>query len=687
MPTPAKDTPTSFSASFLASVLEATEDGLLVVDNDGRILHYNQRFAEIWDLPDEILASGSDEEAIAHAKEQLVDPDQFVSEIESIYQQEEAERYDRLDFEDGRVIERYTRPVKQDDETVARVWSFRDVTEQVQTVADLEASEQRYRALLEENVAGVFHATAEGEWIDCNEALASMFGYDSPEALMAYPVEDLYPSPEEREDFLQTLQEEGALYNYELELQRKDGTPIQVLENSRLLEDPETGRTEIIGTLIDVTERRQLRDELEEMALHDELTGVANRRLLRERANQALTLADRRGTQGGLIYLDLVSFKMINDSLGHSAGDEVLVQVAKQLQSQARESDTVARVGGDEFVVLLPEVEGQEGLQAAADRLGTIFDTPFVAADRTVHLDSRMGGALYPDHAGDFDNLLTTADRALTRTRKLETQFVIHESDVASPDGDELATAEGLRSALRDGELVVFYQPIVRPDSGRVVGLESLLRWPRDDGRVLTAGQFLPVAERIGLTPKIDRWMLKQVARQLAEWRDREAPEWVGVNISARTFQEPDLAEHIPEVFAEAGAECSRLVIEITERAALRNPERAAETIEALQSHGIRIAIDDFGTGYSALAHLKRYAADVLKVDMIFTREFGREGSSADLGRAIVELGHASDAEVVAEGIERSEQREWLASSDYDYAQGYYFGRPSPPDELDWSRS
>ncbi len=673
------------SASFLTSVFEATEDGLLVVDDEGRIRHYNRRFAEIWDLPEEVLADRSDRKALEHAKERLADPDpdRFVAGVEEIYESEGAELRDRLEFEDGRVIERYTRPVTKAGETIGRVWSFRDVTERAETMARLEASEQRYRALLEQNVAGVFYSTVDGEWVDCNEAFASIFGYDSPEELMDGPVEALYPSPGDREALLEELRREGAVYNHELRLERKDGEPVHVLENSRLLEDPETGRREIIGTVIDITERKHLRDRLEEMALHDELTGLPNRRLLRERADQAMTLADRRGAKVGLLYIDLVSFKMVNDSLGHTAGDRVLAAVAKQLASRARDSDTPARVGGDEFVVLLPEVDGEDDLRAAAERFSEIFETPFPTPERAVHLDGRMGGALYPDHAGDFDRLLSNADRALTRGRSEDQAVTLaHEGGDAAAAEDELATAEALRGALDRDELEVHYQPIVRPADGETIGVQALVRWRRGE-ELLTAGQFLATAERIGVIRDIDHWVLERVAEQLAAWRERGSLEWVGVNLSARTFNEPGLPARIRDLLEEAGVEGSRLVVEITERAALRDPDRTRETIEQLRGAGVRIAIDDFGTGYSAVAHLKRYAADLLKVDMVFTDEFGREDGDVELGEAILELGHASGVEVVAEGIERSEQSRWIADSDFDYAQGFHYARPVPPSEIE----
>jgi diguanylate cyclase (GGDEF)-like protein/PAS domain S-box-containing protein len=672
------------SASFLTSVFEATDDGLLVVDDDGRIRHYNRRFAEIWGLPEEVLEDRSDRKALEYAKDRLADPEpeRFVDGVEEIYEREDVERRDHLEFEDGRVIERYTRPVEQDGETIGRVWSFRDVTERAETMARLEASEQRYRALLEQNVAGVFRSTVDGEWVDCNEAFASIFGYDSPEALMDTPVEELYPSPGAREALLEELRREEAVYNHELRLERKDGEPVHVLENSRLLGNHGTGRPEIIGTVIDITQRKRLRDRLEEMALHDELTGLPNRRLLRERADQALTLADRRGGKVGLLYIDLVSFKMVNDSLGHTAGDRVLAAVAKQLDSRARQSDTPARVGGDEFVVLLPEVEDEEDLRAAARRFAEIFETPFPTPERAVHLDGRMGGALYPDHAGDFDRLLSNADRALTRGRREDEDVTLAHEAGDAEDEDELALAEALRGALDRDELEVHYQPIVRPGDSEAIGVQALVRWRRGE-ELLTAGQFLATAERIGVVRDIDRWVLERVAAQIAAWEARGPFEWVGVNLSARTFNEPGLPDRIRGLLEERGVDGSRLVVEITERAALRDPDRTRETIEQLRDAGVRIAIDDFGTGYSAVAHLKRYAADMLKVDMVFTDEFGREGGNVELGEAILELGHASGVEVVAEGIERPEQSRWVADSDFDYAQGFHYARPGPPSEIE----
>lgn len=670
------------SVPYLSAVFEATADGLLVVDEDGRIVFYNQRFVDIWDIPEEVLEERSDEKALSYAKDRLAEPERFVAGVEAIYEREDAEGSDHLDFADGRTIERYTRPVRREGETIGRVWSFRDVTEHARTVARLEASERRYRTLLEDNVAGVFRTSVDGEILDCNEAFAEILGYGSAAELMDREAPELYASPEERAAFLEELMERGAVENYELTVQAADGQEVELLENSRLIGDPEAEDAEIIGTVIDVTERKRLQERLEAMALHDELTGLPNRRLLAERADQALRLADRTGEQVGLLYLDLVSFKMVNDSLGHTAGDRVLVEAGKRIRSGLRESDTAARVGGDEFVVLLPEVEGREGLEAAADRLAGLFERPFATDPRPVHQEIRLGGALYPDHAGSFDDLLTRADRALTRARTESRAFAFYASD-ADTAQDRLATVQGLRRALEEDRLRLYYQPVVRLADGEVAGVESLLRWPREDGRVLTAGQLLPLAERRGLIRQLDGWMLRRASRQLAEWDDRIVPGWMGINLSGRIFQEPGLAEEVQHIFEETGADPSRVVVEITEQAALRDPERTRRNLAALREAGIRVAIDDFGTGHSAIAHLKQYPADLLKIDMIFVRGVEPGDPDSELTEALVRLGQTTGAEVVAEGIETAEQRDWIAATSCEYGQGFHLGRPVPAEELE----
>jgi diguanylate cyclase (GGDEF)-like protein/PAS domain S-box-containing protein len=400
---------------LLASTLDAAADGLLSLDRDRNILFFNRRFAEIWRLPDRLAGSGREEEILEHTRSRVSDPEQFLRIGERLEEEPEREHRDLLRLEDGRVIQRKVRPRRVHGRLAGWVATYRDITEERRAKRALEASEERYRLLFEHNVAGVFKISMDGSILEVNNAFAEMFGCEDPAELEGTPAEELYARPRERRRFQRRLEGSGAVRNYELEGIRRDGTSIWLLENSLLLTDPGSGREVVVGTVIDISRRKRLERELERMAYHDSLTGLPNRRLLREHAVQVLALAERGGHRVGLVYVDLVHFKEVNDTLGHDAGDEVLREVGRRLERHLRDSDMAARVGGDEFAVLLPEVGGVEGALSAARRLRRIFRSAVELDGGERQLDARLGVALYPDHASGFDDLLTAADRAMYR--------------------------------------------------------------------------------------------------------------------------------------------------------------------------------------------------------------------------------------------------------------------------------
>ena len=405
------------SSPFLASTLDAAADGLLALDLEGNLVFFNERFADIWDLPDRLRRDADQQEVLEHAWRRLRDPEAHRSFTRELRHRPEGEHRDVLELADGQVVQRHVRPRRVDGRMAGWVATYRDVTGEVEAKGALEASEERYRLLFEHNVAGVFKISLDGRILEVNRAFAEMFGYGDPGALEDAPAEDLYADPAERSRFQSLLRREGSVRNFELECVRSDGSSIWLLENSVLMDDPGTGDEVVVGTVIDISRRKKLERELERMAYHDSLTGLPNRRLLREHAGQALAMADRGGHKLGLVYLDLARFKEVNDTLGHDAGDEVLRVVAHRLDTHLREADMAARVGGDEFAVMLSEVSGGEGAMAAASRLRRIFREPIAVKGHGRRLDARLGVALYPDHATDFDALLTAADHAMYRVR------------------------------------------------------------------------------------------------------------------------------------------------------------------------------------------------------------------------------------------------------------------------------
>lgn len=415
-----RETSPSPRVALLGSTLEGAAVGLAATDLDGEIVLCSERFREIWGLP-----VGSDApdggETWQRMSRRLADPGAFRRATRSALREPDREHRHRAELVDGRVIERRLRARRIDGRVVGLVSTVRDVT----GAADAAGSVRRDRLLFEHNVAGVFRISLAGRILEVNRAFTDMFGYDDPADLEGADAERLYADPRERRRFRNRLRESGSVHNYELQGERRDGTTIWLLENSLLVERGDDGEETVVGTVIDITRRKRLEQELERMAYHDSLTGLPNRRLLREQARRVVALADRGDHRVGLVYLDMARFKQVNDTLGHDAGDEVLREVARRLDTHLRDSDMASRVGGDEFAVLLSEVADAHGAMAAACRLRRIFREPFRVKGERHQLDARLGVALYPDHAAGFDALLTAADHAMYQVRSGDREGVV----------------------------------------------------------------------------------------------------------------------------------------------------------------------------------------------------------------------------------------------------------------------
>jgi len=442
----------------------------------------------------------------------------------------------------------------------------------------------------------------------------------------------------------------------------------------------------------DITEQKRVERELEDLAYYDALTGLANVRLLRERSRQILALARRHGMTAALLHVDLVRLQQVNQQYGRTVGDEVLRTVAERLRSGLRESDTLARIGGDEFIVLLSEVADTDAVARVVRRLHESVTRPFRIGDRTITIGARIGVALYPQDAGTADELMQCAELALRRAEQSAASYEFFERDLTITSNDKLSLEDDLHWAWEHDQFVLHYQPILGSDGtvvgaealarGEVVGVEALARWPHLERGMIGPAQFIPLAERTGRILSLDRWAIATAARQAATWSRNGYEGWISVNLSARTLHDPDLPEYVGRVMRAHELGRGRLVMEITESTAMRDPALTARVLEALRDIGVLIAVDDFGVGHSSLAYLKLFPVDLLKLDASFVRDIGSSGREEQLVEIMISLAHRIGARVVAEGVEEESQREWLQRAGCDYIQGYLVGRPAPPENL-----
>jgi diguanylate cyclase (GGDEF)-like protein/PAS domain S-box-containing protein len=560
-----------------------------------------------------------------------------------------------------------------------------EITERKRAEQALRSSEARYRLLFERNLAGVYRATLGGRILECNDAFARVLGYSSREEVRSQSAGDLYIRPEDRERSLADLREKGALTNFELQMRRKDGTTVWVLENQTLLRGQKSGEEDLVqGTLIDITDRKLAAERVEFHAYHDPLTGLPNRIHLRKRMHPALASARRSGRGLAVMFLDLDHFKVVNDTLGHAVGDRLLQEVAGRLKECVREDDMVARVGGDEFILLLPSVRHAEGAARIARKLLDRIEDVFDADGHELSVTTSVGIALFPQHGDDEETLLRNADAAMYRAKELgRNGYQFCDSATGRLAFDRMALQERLGHALDRGEISLAYQPQVEIRSGRIVGVEALLRWHDPQKGAIPPAEFVPLAEDTGLIVRLGEWTLEQACRQARAWQAQGLPALrVAVNVSVRQLWQPDLKKSIRRILEETSLDPRNLDLEITETTAMQNFDLTAPILRDLAAMGVAITIDDFGTGYSSLSYLKLLPVQRLKIDRSLVAGIDRDRRDLAIVKAVVRLAHSLGLTVVAEGVETEEQKNTLARLRCDEMQGWIFSDAVPEEHF-----
>ncbi|THF63413.1 EAL domain-containing protein [Pseudothauera rhizosphaerae] len=439
-----------------------------------------------------------------------------------------------------------------------------------------------------------------------------------------------------------------------------------------------------IGIFSDITERKAAEARIHHLAHHDPLTNLPNRILLQDRLEQAILQSRRNRRHAAVLFIDLDRFKLINDTLGHEVGDGLLIQVANRCLGEVRETDTVARQGGDEFVIVLPVLDHPQDAATVARKLVSELGKPYRLGPHELTVTASIGIAVYPDDGRNASVLLRNADAAMYGAKSDgRNGFQFYSTDLNTASLGELLLENQLRGALDRRELLLYYQPKVSAASGRVTGAEALLRWQHPELGLLSPGRFVPAAEEAGLIVPIGEWVLRTACRQLREWLDGGLePVCVAVNLSAQQFAHQDIVGLVQKVLEETGLPPALLELELTETMLMRDVEHTTEVLGKLRALGVRLAIDDFGTGYSSLAYLKRFDVHVLKIDRSFVNDIRSDGADGTIAAAVIALAHSLGQEVVAEGVETECQRDFLARHRCDLFQGYLFGRPMTAEDF-----
>ncbi len=559
---------------------------------------------------------------------------------------------------------------------------IQDITQRHLHEKALSEAEHRYRSIFENANEGIFQTTADGHYLEVNPALAAIYGYQSPTELIKALdniAAQLYVDPDRRQEFIDLFERNQTVVNFESQVFRKDRTIIWISENAHVVHDADGKVLYYEGTVEDITARKNYEQRIAHQATHDVLTGLPNRALLAERIELAIVDAARTRACFAVVFIDLDHFKSVNDTMGHAAGDVLIKKVAKRLLGCLRDVDTVARIGGDEFVLLLPNVQHDCGaVSHIMERVLTAVRKPCALGGREFTLGCSVGISLHPADGMDADTLLKHADIAMYQAKeggRNNYQFFTEEFNRVVMENHELE--HRLRHALGSESFEMYYQPIVEAATGVVVKAEALIRWNTPEHGFISPARFIPIAENIGLIEPLGVWVLETVCRQLAAWAAAGLPPLpVSINISPRQFNQPDLARNIDAALKRHGLKPELLEIEITENCLWRDKNRFLQTLADMKGFGLHVAIDDFGSGYSNMDCLKTMYFSSLKIDRSFIATVEQETNHRAIYRALISMAHNLNLVVVAEGVETQQQVDFLCSIGCDLIQGYHFSVP-----------
>lgn len=526
---------------------------------------------------------------------------------------------------------------------------------------------------------------ADNNIIIVNPAFTGVTGYSPDEVIGKNP--RMFASGLMDADFYrnmwQTINTEGK-WQGEMVDRRKDGEIYAEWLSISALRNDSGQLTHYVALMTDISERKAAEERMVYLAQHDILTGLPNRLLFQDRLQQAITYAERQQTSVAVLFLDLDRFKNVNDTLGHHIGDLLLQEVARRVRLCVRGSDTISRQGGDEFVILLPNLDDLGDVVLVIDKLIESIANPYYLNSHVMHVTTSIGVSVYPQDGNESESLIRNADTAMYQAKDAgRNGFRFFTQEMNRIIAKRVGLENRLRNALLKGELLLHYQPKLDLRSGEIIAVEALVRWQHPEEGLISPADFIPVAEETGMIVPLGKWVLNEACRQNQEWRDKGLREIaMAVNLSPVQFQERELVDTVTAALARSGMPASALELEITESAMMRDPEQAIIILGQISALGIKVSIDDFGTGYSSLSHLKKFPIDELKVDQSFVRDLSIDKDDAAIVSAVIGMAKSLGLSVIAEGVETIEQLRFLEKLDCDKMQGYYFSKPLPADEF-----
>ncbi|MES2947263.1 MAG: EAL domain-containing protein [Pseudomonadota bacterium] len=550
---------------------------------------------------------------------------------------------------------------------------------------ELERRVAEQDALLQNALVGIT-MVRERKVVTCNRRFEEMFGYEAGD-LAGRSTNDFYQDDDEFASVGQLAYSkfaDGQSFSRTLQLVRRDGSPLWAEVAGRVVDasKPQDGS---IWVFTDVTERKQAEQKIDFIAYHDALTALPNWQLAQDRFEQAVAYAERTMSKVAVLCLDLDNFKTVNDSLGHAVGDTLIKQVAARLSECVRDTDTVSRQGGDEFIIVLPNLPDPEATAPILAKLMERLRDPYDIDGHELTTSASVGVAIYPDDGADSDTLRKKADMAMYKAKSAGRNTYQYFDEQMNVDAvEQLRMRNGLRRALERNELVLHYQPQIDLRSGAVDGVEALIRWQHPEWGMISPARFIPVAEESGLIVPIGQWVLREACRQAALWHNTGGHKIsVAVNLSALQFKRDDLEQSVIGALQESGLEPALLELELTESILISDTQSVLATVKRLKALGVQLSIDDFGTGYSSLSYLKRFEVDRLKIDQSFVRDLATDREDAAIVHAIIQMANSLGLTTIAEGVEDDAALARLRNYGCHMAQGYFFARPMPAQDLE----
>ena len=668
--------------NYLEQVIDGMPAGLLVIDAERRVRSMNRMMAELIDAPEESASAG-------HPLARWLPDAGLAARVSDALLTGMPQDHVLVSLEGGpdgvRHLEFNIRRTEQAGGCMLLLIG-QDITFRRKARLRLQESEEFFRLTFSQAAVGIVLLGPDGRLLRVNGKMAQILGYTEIELLQRFfqqltHVDDL---PDELTLVKRLRDGEISDYQRERRLLRRDGTPIWVNVSVSTMRDA-YGNQRFISVVEDISRRKGAEEALLRVINHDALTGLPNRVLLQDRLERAIAHAHRAGTQVAVMFIDLDRFKHVNDTLGHDAGDQLIVEIARRLAGSLRESDTVARQGGDEFVVVLPEMTGETDAARVARKLLDNLFQPLLLCGQEVFPTGSIGIAMYPRDGTDSATLLKCADSAMYGSKgEGGNGFSFYMADMGAQTALHLRMESELQRALQRREFVLHYQPVVDIATGHLGGVEALLRWQPQGKPMVSPADFIPLAEETGLIVPIGEWVLETAMAQQVAWQQGGLPPVrVSVNLSARQFLGQDVAQRVAALLEKTGCDPRALTLEITESVLMQNPVAATATMARLAAMGVQLAIDDFGTGYSSLASLKRFPIHSLKIDRSFVSDLIDDADDAAIVDAVIGLAHSMKLNVIAEGVETADQLAFLLAHGCDQMQGFCYSRPVAPDAIE----